>query len=67
MVFTTDEENLEELEAQDPVMVAEMTMKRSVSYKDPSKSINMETASTWHQVNQQPTKQLDKVIRPKII
>ena len=47
-------------------MCQEMTVKRSVSYKDPTKTSNVSNA-TWNMINQCPTKQLDKVIRPKIV
>ncbi|CDW76105.1 UNKNOWN [Stylonychia lemnae] len=65
-VFTTDDANIEEVVSQDPYLTSEMTMKRSVSFKDPTKTYNVESA-TWSLINHCPTKQLDKFIRPRIV
>lgn len=47
-------------------MTQEMTLKRSISYKDPSKTMKSSSIS-WNQFDHNPTKQLDKLIRPNIV
>eukprot|EP00347_Sterkiella_histriomuscorum_P011259 403373138 len=65
-VFTNDDQNLEQFASYDPFMTQELTMKRSMSYKDPTKTSNIQGA-TWNQIDHCPTKQLDKLIRPVIV
>ena len=41
-------------------------MKRSTTFKDPSKTI-VENKSSWEAYNQLPTKELRKLLRPNIV
>jgi hypothetical protein len=81
-VFTVDEQTLSNYKVNDPYLYQEMTLKKSISFKDPSKNSNssphkngypilikylMNYRSSWNLVNDLPTKQLDKIMRPKIL
>ena len=59
-------ETLNELAVSDPVLFEELSLRRSNTFKDPAKA-RMPDAQTWNQLNQFPTKQINKVIRPKIL
>ena len=46
-------------------MFEELTLKKSNTYKDPSQKPSK--TNTWNNLNQYPTKQVTKVLRPKIV
>lgn len=68
-MFTNNEETLAELKEKDPYMFEELTLKRSNSFKDPAKnrSSTAHTKSSWNLLNHCPSRQIEKVIRPKIL
>ena len=59
-------ETLNDLAVSDPVLFEELSLRRSNTFKDPSKA-RMPDGQTWNQYNQYPSKQINKVIRPKIL
>lgn len=56
-------EEMEMIAQNDPMLLEELSLRRSNNFKDPSRPTTA-TMSNW---NQYPTKQLSKVIRPKIL
>jgi hypothetical protein len=51
--------------SQEPMLFEELSLRRSNNYKDPSRPMTANTSAfNW---NKYPTKQLDKVITPKIL
>ena len=59
-------DTLTDLASSDPVLFEELSLRRSNTFKDPAKA-KLPDAQMWHQVNQYPSKQINKVIRPKIL
>lgn len=55
---------IEMMASQEPMLFEELSLRRSNNYKDPSRPMTASTAFNW---NKYPTKQLDKVITPKIL
>lgn len=69
-MFTIDEADLEDFKESDPYLYQEMTLKKSTSFKDPSKHNTgspQKSEAAWNLINQMPTHSIDKVIRPKVL
>jgi len=50
----------------EPALLEEMSLKRSNTYKDPQVA-KKPNHQIWNLINQNPTKQVDKFIRPNIL
>ena len=59
-------EGIQELVQNEPALIEEMSLKRSNTYKDPAVA-KKPNYQIWNLINQNPTKQVDKFIRPNIL
>lgn len=59
-------EEIGDMANSEPQMYAELALKRSLNFKDPEKPKQPNT-QLWNLINQLPSNQLSKVLRPKIL
>jgi hypothetical protein len=59
-------EEIGDLANTEPQLFNELALKRSITYKDPEKP-KQPNMQMWNLINQFPTYQINKVIRPKIL
>lgn len=59
-------EEIGELATHEPQVYEQLAMRRSITYKDPSKP-KQPNMQLWNLINQMPTYAINQVVRPKIL